>query len=36
LMFRAGQQAVGQLRNRLRLVTGGLIWRDKFKHATRK
>ncbi len=36
LMFHAGQQAVGQLRNRLRLVTGGFIWRGEFEHDMRK
>ena len=34
-MFRARQQPIGQLRNRLRLVTGGLVGRDKFEHATK-
>ena len=33
LVFRAGQNAVGQLRNRLRLVPGGFEGRDEFEHA---
>ena len=36
LVFRAGQNAGGQLRNRLRLVASGFIWRDKFEHDMRK
>jgi len=32
LMFHAGHDAVGQLRNGLRLVTGGFVGRDEFKH----
>jgi len=32
-MFCAGQDAAGQLRNGLRLVTGGLEGRDEFEHA---
>ena len=33
LMFRAGQQSFGQLRDRLRLITGRLKWRDQFEHS---
>jgi len=32
-MFRAGPQAVSQLRNRLRLVAGRLEGRDELEHA---
>ncbi len=35
-MFRAGQDAVGQLRNCLRLVTGGFEWRNEFEHRERR
>lgn len=31
-MFRAGHDAFGQLGNRLRLVTGGFVWRDEIEH----
>ena len=33
LMFRAGQHALGQLRNRLRLIPGGRVIGNEFKHA---
>lgn len=33
LVARAGQQALGPLRNRLRLVGGGFEWRDESEHA---
>ena len=36
LVRRAGQDAFGQLRNGLRLVTGGLVGRNEFKHPRRK
>ena len=32
LVFRAGEDAGGQLFNRLRLVSGRFVGRDKFKH----
>ena len=32
LMLRAGQHALGQLRNRLRLISGGLVGGDEFEH----
>jgi hypothetical protein len=32
LVRRAGHDAFGQLRNRLRLVTGRFVWRDKVEH----
>ena len=32
LVLRAGQQPFGQLRNGLRLVSGGLVGRNEFKH----
>ena len=35
LMFRAGQQSFGQLRDRLRLITGRLKWRDQFEHSSK-
>ena len=35
LVLRAGQNAGGQLRNRLRLVAGGRVIGDEFKHAAK-
>ena len=36
LVLRAGQQTFRQLRNGLRLVAGGLVWRNEFEHRTMK
>src|ERR1041384_4973779 len=35
-MFRSGQHALAQLRNRLRLVAGGRVIRNEFKFHTAK
>jgi len=31
-MLRAGHNAIGQLRNRLRLITGGRVFGHEFEH----
>ncbi len=36
LMFRAGLQSLHQLRNGLRLITSGFVWRDELEHGRRR